>query len=65
MAGTCSLVTVSATASDPATATTKAQGKLLKRSAGLGSIRGSSTKCKQGPLGSTCKISATVCPNPS
>jgi hypothetical protein len=61
-AGTCSAVTVKGRAADPATATTRAQIKLAKRTVGLGKVTKTSTNCKQGPLGAECKITAVVCP---
>ncbi len=62
-AGTCSPVTTKARASDPATATTRAQIKLTQRVARVGGkVTQSSTACKQGPMGAECKISAVVCP---
>jgi hypothetical protein len=62
-AGTCQPVSAKGRAMDPATATTRAQAKLVQHAARMGGkLMNSSTTCKQGPLGAECKMSAAVCP---
>ena len=61
--GTCQPVSAKGFAADPATATTRAQAKLVKHAARIGGkLMNTSTKCKQGPLGAECKMSGAVCP---
>lgn len=61
--GTCQPVSAKGLALDPATATTRAQAKLVKHAARMGGkLMNTSTKCKQGPLGAECKMSGAVCP---
>lgn len=62
-AGTCQPVSAKGRAADPATATTKAQAKLVKQAARIGGkLMNTSTSCKQGALGAECKMSGAVCP---
>jgi len=62
-AGTCQPVTAYAKASDPATATTRAQASLTRKAARIGGrITQTSTNCVPGPVRYTCKIKAVVCP---
>ena len=61
--GTCQPVSAKGVALDPATATARAQAKLVKHAARMGGkLMNTSTKCKQGPLGAECKMSGAVCP---
>jgi hypothetical protein len=62
-AGTCQPVSAKGRAADPATATTKAQAKLVKQAARMsGKLMNTSTSCKQGALGAECKMTGAVCP---
>jgi hypothetical protein len=62
-AGTCSPVTTKGRASDPATATTRAQIELTQQAARIGGkVTQNSTDCKPVSGGFECKTSAVVCP---
>jgi hypothetical protein len=63
-AGTCQPVTAKGRASDPATATTRAQVDLTQKAASIGGrVTQTSTNCIPGPTDTVCKIKAIVCPS--
>lgn len=62
-AGTCQPVSAKGRAADAATATTKAQAKLVERAARKGGkLMNTSTSCKKGVLGFECTMTGASCP---
>ncbi len=62
-AGTCQPVSAKGRGADAATATTKAQAKLVQRAARKGGkLMNTSTSCKKGVLGFECTMTGASCP---
>lgn len=62
--GTCQPVSAKGRAADAATATTKAQAKLVARAARKGGkLMNTSTSCKKGVFGFECTMTGAACPS--
>ena len=62
-AGTCQPVAAKGYGKDAATATTRAQAKLVQKAVRKGGkLMNTSTACKPSPLGFECKMSGASCP---